>query len=283
MLAPPAAPPAEPELVEALAGRGWKAERHLQATRLVIDDFGNAVAVERRCPGCRRWIALRAKGYCSPCGWFKNRKWARDNSERRNRTAAALRRKLIAGDPEFVERERSRHRVARAARRERDPERERALGQARNARYLKKLRQDPERAQRRLENLRIDNGLRRMARGLPVGNGYRRVDGTPDARRYVAATPLAAVVAEECERTDVGLLAELLGVSTRLLYAWRTGERRAAWWDTADKVLVGLGLNWWEVYDPTYAKPGAFSGVRSRDVAGWLEAAMGAAEAWGDE
>lgn len=53
-------------------------------------------------------------------------------------------------------------------------------------------------------------------------------------------------------------------------------------WDAADLVLVAIDRFWWEVFDPQDAVPGLFSGVRSRDVTGWVKAALDAVELWGD-
>lgn len=48
-----------PLLVEALVGRkGTHPEAHRRATRLVVDDYGNAVCYERRCGSCMRWMPL---------------------------------------------------------------------------------------------------------------------------------------------------------------------------------------------------------------------------------
>lgn len=48
-----------PLLVEALVGRkGTFPEVHRRATRLVVDDYGDAVCYERRCGSCMRWLPL---------------------------------------------------------------------------------------------------------------------------------------------------------------------------------------------------------------------------------
>lgn len=244
----------------------------------MVDDFGDAVALQWRCPSCLVWHD-KGKGWCGLCkGWIDKRRRDLDPVGSRERKAAR-RRALIARDPLAYEQEKARVERARQVRRARDPERERALSRARNARYRERLRADPARHEALKEAMRIDSVIRRQSLGLATGNGVRRLDGTPRARRCVSAAPLAWAV----EGWDFAALAERAGVSERLLRAWRNRERRSTWWDTADRVLLALDRFWWEVFDPACAPAGLFSGERSRDLVGWLEAALTAQELWGDD
>jgi hypothetical protein len=234
----------------------------------VVDDYGDAVAYERRCFSCMRWGAPYERGACRECSVFLERQ-RRASASAAARKALNERRRLerlerIARDPTERDRERQRERVSRAARLEADAERERALARARAKRYVERLREDPERNEQRLESMRIDSGLRRMRLGLPTGSGAnRRLNGTEPrfVRRSVASAPLADAVArvaatlDEDPATGERMIAERAGLSPRLLLQWRRQTRPRTLWDSADRVLVALGLMWWEVFDPEVCDP----------------------------
>lgn len=279
-------------LVAEPAWRGRWRERHIQSTRLVVDDYGDAVAMQWRCPACLHWHSDGGDSSrrCRPCDqWRMARRRSVEDPAKRRAQRAAAKAARYARDPDARERDLARVRSADAERRLRDPERERALGRQRTRRYAERRRQDPERHLERLELTRIDSVLRGMAAGKRTGRG-RRVDGTGPkwVRRSVASAPLAVAVARAAATLDgdpaVGerMVADLAGLSPRLLWGWRTGDRRRAMWDAADLVLVAIDRFWWEVFDPQDAVPGLFSGVRSRDVTGWVKAALDAVELWGD-
>jgi hypothetical protein len=40
-----------------------------------------------------------------------------------------------------------------------------------------------------------------------------------------------------------------VGITDRTLREWRTGDRHTAKFNVADRVLCGLNLNWWEVWN----------------------------------
>lgn len=257
------------------------AERHRHASRAVVDDFGDVVAIQRRCASCMRWGVGRL-GWCSMCAVWLKRRRRREDPETHNALGRERRRAQFERDPEAHKREKQRVAAAARARYERDPEAERARWRRNQQQRREQIRMDPVRYQRMLEDARIDRRLRREALGLAVGNGVRRVAGTPTRYgRAVPAAPLARLVEAECERIESETFAADAGVSERLLYAWRVGERRNATWDAADGVLGALDRFWWEVYDPTDAKPcDMFSGVRGRDVVAWIKAAEMAAGLW---
>lgn len=121
----------------------------------------------------------------------------------------------------------------------------------------------------------------------PSGEVLDRTEGrgTRLERRSVSSAPLAAAVRAQALRLSedftVGerIIAERAGLSPKVLYNWRTGKSPRALWDSADRVLVAIDREWWEVFD---VAPGLFSGERGRDVVGWTKAALDAAELWGD-
>jgi hypothetical protein len=268
---------------------GRAREVHRRASRLVVDDFGDAVAVQRRCSSCMRW-GMHAGTHCDACqSFFGQRRRALD-PEGERRKARERYRRLMDNDPVARERVSERMRANREASMVRDPERERMLRRERQRRRRERVLRDPALYRVEMERGRMNAVLQRMRKGLPAGTGKgRRVDGTGArfARRSVASAPLAAAVTKEALRLDedfaVGerIIAKRAGLSEKVLYNWRTGRSPRAIWDSADRVLVALDVMWWEVFD-SGAIPGLFSGERGRDVVAWTKAALDAAELWGD-
>ena len=271
------------ELVADMGKRGVPTERHQQAKRLVVDDFGDAVAVQHRCWSCKGDWGVRFRPGCPDCQRFALKKRRRDDVEGYRARARAARLRRIERDPKEKDRERDRARRARKARRETDLERERALERAWTARYLERLRKDPVRYQRRLEQMRIDGRARRAEAGATTKVRPEPVGGSTagQSHRYVLAAPLVALVRWLNRNGELEDLAEEAGVSERLLRAWRNGERRYATWHAVDAVLVASERLWWDVYDPVVARPcETFSGVRGRDVVSWINAAERAIALW---
>jgi hypothetical protein len=256
-------------------GKTWKgAEAQRRASRLIVDDYGDVVALEHRCSSCRRWRQQEERGWCRGCRALRDWKRRRDDPGGVRAKRSAQRRERIALNPDYARREYERHRAERKRRRARDPEREQALDRARQARYRERLRSSPETRRRQLEELRIDNRVRRERLGLPTGTAGRRSNGTGKEmpRQYVPVAPMMG---------HVGDAVSLAGVSERLLRAWRTGERHLATWDAADSLLLAINRCWWEVFDPADAEPcETFSGKRGRDVVAWLKAADMAMVLW---
>lgn len=271
-------------LVPALSSMGRKPEVQHHATRLVVDDYGDAVAVQKRCSSCMRWHSTYERGWCLDCKVFSERA-RRHRLDEGARAALRERRRLqrlerMARDPAERERERRRNDRNREARIRRDPEHERELARARSLRYLERVRQDPERYQERLANMRVDNVLRRMDAGLATGFGRRLKGTSPEwERKYVPSAPLALAVLGQARMTPTEL-ANAAGIDGKVLRNWRTGEQRRATWGSADAVLVALDRFWWEVFDPQDGPHGAFSGVRSRDIVAWIAAAEAAIALW---
>ena len=126
-----------------------------------------------------------------------------------------------------------------------------------------------------------------LRHGLDVPRGRKAAPrpayGNFPEHEGVLIAPLSAAVdayaLREPERERD--LADAAKVDGRLFRAWRRRERRVTHVGTADRVLVALDRQWWEVFDPDLA-PGCFSSVRSRDVVAWSEAMLRACELWGD-
>ena len=53
---------------------------------------------------------------------------------------------------------------------------------------------------------------------------------------------------EVLERTSMESVCKRAGVADRTYRDWRDGSRRTCQFDTADMVLIRLGLLWWEVW-----------------------------------
>lgn len=274
-------------LVEALGLRGRPKDRARQAIRLVVDDFGDAVAVQHRCPSCARW-GQGKRGYCVDCHSWDQRQRYLKNPERERQKRKARREQRYADDPSLRARDYARNEEARAKRRASNIEHERALSRARGERYLVKLRKDPKRYKKRIDSMRIDNGLRSMRKGTK-----RQRKEAPHIERedggHVPAAPLAAALMAEIRTREgtsngltMGFVCEEAGIVSRTLYAWRVGERRFARFDVADRVLIGLDALWWDVYDPQ-AYPGLFCDRQRDDVLAWLDAVDCAARLWTGE
>lgn len=100
-------------------------------------------------------------------------------------------------------------------------------------------------------------------------------------RKYVPCGPLLPHMEMFVRAEGLQAFSAYTGISARLLYAWRSGERNRVTWDAADAVFVAFDVFWWEVFDPADARPCVtFSGVRGRDVVAWVRAAEMAADLW---
>lgn len=140
------------EIVERVQSRGRHAHAP-QKTRVITDDFGNAVAYIRRCSGCIRWLPLRGEFYapssgqedgrgfqrrCKDCSRFYHRKIYRENREIINRRAQANRRRRLERDPSARERERLQEERNRKRRQRDNPEWEREKSRIRSRRWMAK-------------------------------------------------------------------------------------------------------------------------------------------------
>lgn len=146
------------------------------------------------------------------------------------------------------------------------PDRARAASQ----RYMDRVRADPERHAAWLEARRMEHRLRRERRdGVRpenIRNGRVKHSSQPAREARLPIAPLAAAITRAIQRErgrnvfgyDAGALDDsqqrilkLVDVNGRLYYAWQRGEREQSDFNTIDRVLVRLELQWWDVYDET--------------------------------
>lgn len=117
----------------------------------------------------------------------------------------------------------------------------------------------------------------------------RRAFPEPDCRAgdIEVAPLLRAALAEARRLTGTthgrGIVAERAGFSTRSFYSWESGERTHTKFDTADRLLLAIDRNWWEVYDPQRNPPGMFGHTRTADVLAWLDVVDRASRLWTGE
>lgn len=129
--------------------------------------------------------------------------------------------------------------------RARNPDKERAN----RDRYWARLRKDPERYTRALENRRIEYRLRAEREGRSV----RALSTAKMGREHLPKLPakplseLLDVLVTQYDG-DTEALGRALNFSSRNLRAWRTGEREEVQFDVADRILTAAGLMWWEVW-----------------------------------
>lgn len=120
-------------------------------------------------------------------------------------------------------------------------------------------------------------------------------------RRYepdptmVVGRPLAAMMAREISRRDLwswwdqalGMrkrVCQDCGIAERLLHAWEHKSSSVmTCFDTADRVLIGLGLLWWEVFDPQEHAPLTLKPRQRDDVLAWLDVVDRASRLWEGE
>lgn len=158
-----------------------------------------------------------------------------------------------ASDPEV--------RAARARRQRdwkaRNPERARAA----QRRYMERVKADPEWHARYREAQRMSERLRRERRdGVHAGDlrVLRAVQPEHD-EVTVLTLQLARVIDAEAARDAVddeaggagrlGIVTARCGISDRYVYAWRSGTRPRVGIGVADRVLTGLDLLWWDVWN----------------------------------
>lgn len=253
---------------------------HFLASATVTDDFGNRYPV-RRCGHCRRWLERNEENFGIreryETGGIK--RW--DNWCRRCRREAARRYYAEAPEQQQKMKRRAKHHremedaVRRARRRERnaayqrrrraeDPNREKEA----QRRYQEKLKADPVRYARELENRRLAYHLRKERQGQMLKDGGPAAAGPeiPVGPLFDAVDRLARRLHLEDE--DV---ARVCGVSSRTLNDWRNGKRRVTRSETVDRVLGYLKLNWWDLY--TKPTNGHASG-RPADVLRYIDEAQ---------
>lgn len=161
------------------------------------------------------------------------------------------RRKLrLASDPVGLAEARAKDSSQSRRWRKRNP----AKARASQRRYLAKVRANPRLHRAMLERNRMAEKLRRERSGIPLDaqrSGKTLHDFRERSAPELPARPLADVIERRVARAQSPNREEVcdqLGIVSRTLYAWRTGERRSCLFREADAVLVGLALNWWDVW-----------------------------------
>jgi hypothetical protein len=72
----------------------------------------------------------------------------------------------------------------------------------------------------------------------------------PNPPAIQLANAIDAALARHPQHTrQEWVLQRWIGITDRTVREWRTGERKNAKFNVADRVLCGLRLNWWEVYN----------------------------------
>jgi hypothetical protein len=261
----PPAPYAEPVLVKAMSSQGRKAGRHNEKTRLVVDDFGNAVGYIRSCSFCGHWKPLtndfyavsggRSKGgqgfqtTCHTCKRFElHLRWRNDPETYRAKKREGYRR-LTTKDPDARRRKNERTKMAQRRRLERDPEGERA----KIARWQRASRE-----RRKIDQILRDIDAGRTTVDEILARRQEKESRMPDGE-YLPVAPLLIPLAklalgfrEDAEMNgagrpneDVGwgMVAEVVGVSDRTLREWRrsgrTGQRTTCTTRTCTRTPAG--------------------------------------------
>lgn len=216
--------------------------------------------VVRRCGSCREAKPLEAGFYVNSRrddGTAEYRYYCKAcDTERVQRRIAEIR-----SDPVAAAELRRKHRELQASWRRRHP----GANAAATRRYREAVKRDPERAARYREAQRINHRLQRERKtGQHVGD-IRTVSTVqmPSSRREASMLPAGPLVAlldryieNHARYRNIGdgsaleTVCAWADIDPRQLYAWQTGEIAEVQLGTADRVMTGLGVLWWEVYDP---------------------------------
>lgn len=261
--------------------------RERQATREVAPGRW-----ERRCVDCREWKELiehfpvaygdqpegprRRHRVCKPCSVERTRRYRQD----------------VMADPKAAARHRAYNARMMREWRAKNPEKARAA----RRRHMARVRRSPAKWEAYLERQRINYRLRAEREGRTVSEerarwvlaSRRRKRGRPaqleNRTGRVHAAPLAVAIYRAAleEGVSPDLVCARFDVPPRTLYRWAhggeavDGSAALAQHAIADRVLVGLGLLWWEVYDPA-------SAPELYDPLEWIDAVDAAALAWEGE
>lgn len=236
------------------------------STRSLTDDYGDVVRY-RHCRDCHSWYVESAQN-------FMVKKRGRDGSvtmfdaicREHRRIASAKqrarrppeRRKAIyrahyeaeIADAARHERRKARMRAAQKRYREKDLDKAHEI----QRRSVAKMKLDPVRYKKRLEDNRLNHHLRQEREGR-----YARPQVEPKTfgGPEISYAPLLVLVERYLKRvqwmggdksSEKRALKDL-GLEPRTLYGWRKGERQAARLDLADRVIGRLGLNWFDCYE----------------------------------
>lgn len=274
--------PDGPLLVESLDGRkGVPRDRRKRATRVVVDDFGNAVAYERRCPDCLLWLPLdfahyhprhdlKAQGMqsrCTACVLPKQRARRRQDPERERELARAGYARRMA-DPVLRERRRAAEAAYKARRMAEDPEGERARRRELQRQARERRKKNPAAMRRYRETARMDARLRaeRAGRTMRSSEKVRERDEVAAGRMpFLPAKPLGDVLEARIQKALAGreyggvegstqptreTVCQGYGATIRDLLDWKSGRREGVRFDTAERVMIALDLLWFDIWPP---------------------------------
>lgn len=192
--------------------------------------------------------------WCKPCKRKRSRVESLSPEQRAERAArgrASYRRRMarFRADPQAQKEARALGREASRRWRRRNPNAARES----TRRYRERMSTNPQKLQEVRERDRMARRLRREREGVPLdeqrpGRAEEQLLERPTP--FLPALPLAQVmerwIIRQTRSHDEAC--EELGVAARTLYAWRTGERTGVRFQEADKVLVSLAFNWWDVW-----------------------------------
>jgi hypothetical protein len=248
---------------------GWTDMGSRRATKDIVDDFGT-VQTYRRCRNCRSWHVLAYENFSTrSTRGAKIIEWDRDcrvckvaaNAQRyqqmtvEERAARNRRRyELMKSDPVRFEEWKRSSAFYKAQR----PEHYRAIRRESARRSRARLKaMDPERYQER----QVRTNERRRLRRLERREADAQLAATP-----LPARPLALAIHNWMRRRGISedVAIDLFGISSRLLFAWRSGERQSQPLSAVDAFLVRGDLLWWEVYNEETVRRPIFTATSYR-------------------
>lgn len=225
--------------------------------RTFTDEHGQSI---RRCRGCEQEFALTEEHF-SPCerdaaGFVI--KWGYECKPCAAKRKASWYDAIMADD---VRRKKLREEERKLQKRwrEKNPDKTKAAAKRRAAR----IKSDPQRHARSLENRRIEYALRAERRGKPVNRHISTAARVKEAGgRCLPAAPLAKFLQAKIEqirrheklrgieRADgqIGEVLGPLGISTRSLWAWNHGEVETVQIAVAERAIVRSDTSWQAVW-----------------------------------
>lgn len=223
-----------------------KAPKSVNAT--IVDDYGHH-ATYRRCAGtCSRWLPLGSDlFYAHRRDEAGNATHWRGSCKDCSRARITKYRHATRNDPVLA---RARDESVRKYR-EAHPEKMKEWGRAR----YRRDRASKVRWRKRLESQRLDYRLRRERRDgvAPASVRSLRVEVQRDQKtpHMLPAAALAAAIDHRIAREsgDTERVCFYCGIDDRQLRSWRSGEWTDVQLNVADRVLIGLGLLWWDVWE----------------------------------
>jgi len=228
-------------LLVAELGERWPKAREKQRTRLVIDDYGNAVMFTRRCCLCRRWkpltfehfaargntAALGMQAKCRACSLIAVGQWYWRDPEVSRAKKNELYRSLMSRSEESRRLRRERNTANARKRRAEDPEGFQRRRRAARNKYIQKMQANPVTAEELRERNRMAYRLRREREtGVHIDNIRNIAPRRVTKGGVLPALPLGRVAQAAVERlrlTDEAAFPEAVGCHARQINAWLSG------------------------------------------------------------